>query len=66
MKKIFTLQRFFLMSKYVHAPCCKIYSTPGNKTMNSDLESIFGSTVMMVLLAFSKVIIYSDGHSLER
>lgn len=28
--------------------------------------SQFGTTVMMVLLAFSKVIIYSDGHSLER
>lgn len=29
-------------------------------------EAQFGSTVMMVLLAFSKVLFYSDGHSLER
>lgn len=29
-------------------------------------EAQFGSTVMMVLLAFSKVLIYSGGHSLER
>lgn len=29
-------------------------------------EARVGSTVMMVLLAFSKVLIYSDGHSLER
>lgn len=36
------------------------------QTHKNRKESPFGSTVMMVLLAFFKVLFYSDGHSPER
>lgn len=41
-------------------------NTPSTEGHKKSKYSQFGTTVMMVLLAFPKVIIYSDGHSLER